>query len=186
MANCKGECNKQLQGLVSRVAQAEDNVANHFKGVSDLVQHMSTNIFTMPSALPSLPIYNGLPGGMEILQTLKDMIPDPDLMRQLMLVKAELLRDTLAATMDSIGAAMIAQATAAVDAAEGVVTSTADSLTAAIATGNQVAIDAAQAAHNLANINLSSALTSKLSISGFMEGQAKISKCKSKSLIFED
>jgi hypothetical protein len=186
MANCKGECNKQMQGLVARVAQAEDNVANHFKGISDLVQNMSTNIFTMPSALPSLPTYNGLPGGMEILQTLKDLLPDPDMMRQLMLAKAELLMDTLAATMDEIGAAMIATATAAVTAAEGVVTSTAASLAAAIQTGNQTAINAAQAAHDLANINLSSALTSKLSISGFMEGQAKISKCKTKSFLLGD
>lgn len=186
MANCKGECNKQLQGLVARVAQAEDNVANHFKGVSDLVKNMSSNIFTMPSALPSLPTYNGLPGGMEILQTLKDMIPNPDLMRQLMLAKAELLMSTLADTMDSIGAAMIAQATAAVTAAEEVVTATADSLAAAIESGNQVAIDAAQAAHDLANINLGTANLSFDSIAGFMEGQAKISKCKSKSLIFED
>jgi hypothetical protein len=186
MANCKGECNKQMQGLIARVAQAEDNVANHFKGVSDLVQQMSTNIFTMPSALPSLPIYNGLPGGMEILQTLKDMLPDPDLMRQLMLAKAELLMDTLAATMDQIGGAMIAQATDLVSTAEGLVTSTADSLAAAIQSGDQMAIDAAQAANDLANINLGSAKLSLDSISGFMIGQANVSKCKTKSLFFGD
>lgn len=186
MANCKGECNKQLQGLVARVAQAEDNVANHFKGISDLVQNMSSNIFTMPSALPSLPTYNGLPGGMEILQTLKDMLPDPDLMRQLMLAKAELLLDTLAATMDQIGGAMIAQATAAVATAESLVTSTTDALAAAIETGNQVTIDAAKAANDLANLNLGNAKLSFDSISGFMTGQANISKCSTKSLFFGD
>lgn len=186
MANCKGECNKQLQGLIARVAQAEDNVANHFKGVSDLVHNMSLNIFTAPSALPSLPIYNGLPGGMEILQTLKDMLPDPDMMRQLMLAKAELLMDTLAATMDQIGASMIAQATAMVAAAEATVTSATDTLAAAITAGEQAPIDAANAALSLAQDTFNSASASLESIAGFMEGQAKVSKCKTKTMVYED
>lgn len=186
MANCKGECNKQLQGLVARISQAEDNVANHFKGVSDLVLNMSTNIFTMPSALPSLPTYNGLPGGMELLQMLKDMIPDSDMMRQLMLAKAELLMDTLAATMDQIGGAMIAQATALVATGEALVTQTADALATAIATGNQAAIDAAKIANDLAKINLGDLKLSLDSVSGFMTGQANISKCSTKSLFFGD
>ncbi|CAB4126663.1 hypothetical protein UFOVP84_12 [uncultured Caudovirales phage] len=186
MANCKGECNKQLQGLASRVAQAEDNVANHFKGISDLVENMSTNIFTMPSALASLPIYNGLPGGMEILQALKNMIPDPDMMRQLMLAQAEGLADTLAATMDSIGAAMIAQATAAVSAAEAVVVTAEDTLAAAIAAGEQAPIDAANAALALAQGSVDAAKAAKDSVSGFMDGQAKISKCKTKSFLLGD
>lgn len=186
MANCKGECNKQMQGLVARIAQAEDNVANHFKGISDLVERMSTNIFTMASALPSLPTYNGLPSGMELLQTLKDLLPDPDMMRQLMLAKAELLMDTLAATMDQIGAAMIAQATAAVTLAESTVLAATDTLEAALLAGEQAPIDAANAAKDLADSALGTAKASFESVSGFMIGQANISKCSTKSLIFGD
>lgn len=188
MANCKGECNKQLQGLAARLSHAEDNITNHFMGVSTLVAGLAANPLTIGSVTALLPTYNSLPSGMELLQLLKDALPDIDAitMKQLMLSASEAAMDTLAATMDEVGAAMIATATAAVSAAEDVVTSTADSLAAAIQSGNQIAIDAAQAAHNLANINLSSAITSKLSISGFMEGQAKISKCKSKSFLLGD
>lgn len=186
MANCKGECNKQMQGLVARISQAEDNVANHFMGISDLVLNMSTSIFTMPSALPSLPTYNSLPSGMELVQMLKDMIPDPDLMRQLMLAKAELLMDTLAATMDQIGAAMIAQATAMVDAAEALVVSATDTLEAAILAGEQAPIDAANAALAIAQGSFDSAKSAFDSVSGFMVGQANISKCSTKSLFFGD
>lgn len=188
MANCKGECNKQLQGLAARLSHAEDNITNHFMGVSTLVAGLAANPLTIGSVTALLPTYNSLPSGMELLQLLKDALPDIDTitMKKLMLSASEAAMDTLAATMDEVGAAMIATAAAAVTAAEGVVTSTADSLAAAIQSGNQIAIDAAQAAHDLANINLGSANLSFTSISGFMEGQSKISKCKSKSFLLGD
>ena len=188
MANCTGECNKQLQGLAARLSHAEDNITNHFMGVSTLVAGLAANPLTIGSVTALLPTYNSLPSGMELLQLLKDALPDVDAitMKKLMLSASEATMDTLAATMDQVGAVMVSAATSAVSAAEGVVTSTADSLAAAIQAGNQTAINAAQAAHDLANINLGSALTSKLSISGFMEGQAKISKCKTKSFLLGD
>jgi len=188
MANCNGECNKQLQGLAARLSHAEDNITNHFMGVSTLVEGLLANPLTVGSAAPLSAIYNSLPSGMELVQLLKDALPDIDAitMKKLMLSASEALLDTLAATMDEVGAVMVASATAAVSAAEAVVTSTADSLAAAIQSGNQIAIDAAQAAHDLANINLGSANLSFTSISGFMEGQSKISKCKSKSFLLGD
>jgi hypothetical protein len=188
MANCTGECNKQLQGLAARLSHAEDNITNHFMGVSTLVSGLASNPLTLGSVTALLPTYNSLPSGMELLQLLKDALPDVDALtiKKLMMSASEAAMDTLAATMDEVGAAMIATATNAVSAAEGVVTSTAASLTAAIQTGNQIAIDAAQAAHDLANVNLGTSKLSFDSISGFIVGQAKISKCKTKSFLLGD
>ena len=134
MANCKGECNKQLQGLAARLAHAEDKITNHFMGVSTLVAGLAANPLTIGSVTALLPTYNSLPSGMELLQLLKDALPDIDAitMKQLMLSASEAAMDTLAATMDQVGAAMVASASAAVSAAEDVVTSTADALAAAI------------------------------------------------------
>ena len=114
------------------------------------------------------------------------MIPDPDLMRQLMLAKAELLMDVLANTMDQIGGAMIAEATAAVTTAEGILVGAMDTLEQAILAGEQAPIDIATQALAMAQNSFDTAKSAYDSVSGFMEGQANISKCSTKSLFFGD
>ena len=185
MANCKGECNKQLQGLAARLAHAEDNITNHFMGLSTLVESLSVNPLTAGSSAPLLAIYNSLPSGMQLMQMLKDALPDIDAitMKKMMLAASEAMLDTLANTIDQVAGAMIAEASNAVALAEGVVVGAEDALASAIMAGDQLAIDAATLTLSLAKDSLSASKLSLESITNFMTSQSNISKCKTKDLL---
>lgn len=186
MGNCKSECNKQLQGLAARLAHAEDNITNHFMGVSTLVEQLAANPLTAFSVVDLVSIYNSLPSGMELLQLLKDALPNSDAitMKKLMLKASEAMLDTIAGLMDSVGGIMIAEASAAVAAAEAAVVSAEDTLATAILVGTQGQIDLATAALALAKNSALSSKSSLETVAGFMTSQANISKCKTKNIFF--
>lgn len=191
MAACNQECNKQLQGLAARLSAAEDNITNQFMGMSTLVSTLATNPLTSFSVTSLTSVYNSLPTGMELMQKLKDALPDVSIksMKQLAMTMAANAVDTMAASLDATAAAMVAAATAAVDAAAATVTSAQSTLTAAIVaaaaaptTINNAAVDTARLALSSAQHTFDLAGEAKILSSSFMQGQANIAKCKSLSM----
>ena len=194
-SNCSQEMNKQMQGIMARLSQAENNITNHYTGMSMLVQSMNLNPFTAGSSAVVSSIYNLGPAGMAALQGLIDSINPLDFKLHMMdfamnlIPNMSLELDSLLASVEnmilnqinSMVNTLIAAAEAQIIAVE--------NLAIAIASGIQAEIDAAGAAlQNAANLvnSLSTALdglkSHHITATGSLKAQSDVSKCKSSAL----
>lgn len=193
--NCNLELNKQIQGLSARLSQAEDNLTNHFYGISLAIQGLAANPLTAGSVASVTGIYNLLPTGFETLQNLISNVSPTDFKKYMMGMASGLLGNMEAQLTSMVSTAfsdisgMIDNVNGLIGTKEGQLTSAQAALDAAIAGGNPTEIANAQALVNtltaqLGNLtgmkdNLTNALDSGVN---FLTAQADIAKCKSFSL----
>lgn len=200
MNDCEHELNKQIRGIQARLTQAENNITNHFTGISMLVKGMLANPFTASPAAIVQNIYNLMPSGMDVLQKLLDQVPVLD-MKTLMMNAAAALEDMMEAELN----ALISMAEEAID---GAIAAAGDMVNSAIATaeaaaialedaiaaGIQGPIDAANAALEAANDAVLSAQKTlddlmanapdlKMKSKSMIQAQADAAKCKSVGVV---
>lgn len=117
MNRCDNELNLQLKGIMARLSQAENNIANQFAGTSMLVQSMMGSIYTSGPAAIVSGIYNLEAGGFDLMQNLLDQIPSFDIKKLQMLSAGDLL-DSVGSELDSLASSITGQLSDALKSSE--------------------------------------------------------------------
>jgi predicted phage tail protein len=140
MANCHQELNTQIKGLQARLSQVEDNITNHFVGVSTAIMGLLANPLTAGSVASVAGIYNLVPAGMAALQQLVKQIGalDP---KKIMMEGAVGMLDSMETELAAL-ASMIEDAAADIlTAAEAAAEAAVDAVTAAVEGAANMLVD---------------------------------------------
>jgi len=113
MSNCGQEYNSQLKGIQARLSQAENNITNHFVGVSTAVMGLLANPLTAGSVAALSGIYNLVPAGLQALQNLISEIGALD--------PKKIMMEAAVALMDNMEAELGALADMAMNAAQAII-----------------------------------------------------------------
>jgi hypothetical protein len=117
--SCNSELNRQLQGLMARVSQCENNITAHYKGISMLVAALADTPAAAAAALMA-PFYSGFEAGFALVQKLVEQL-DPAVFKEMMFEMALGLVDGMAAELEGIIAGVVASLNALIDSINGVI-----------------------------------------------------------------
>ncbi len=192
--SCNQELNIQLKGVLARLSQAENNITNHYVGISMLCDHLlSTPAASAGAAMKS--IYALEASGMSALQNLIHSASSIDA-KHIMMMAAAKLQDGMAAELEALkvmaeGAlqAAIDDATALVEGTLDAVILAEDALAAAIEAGiagpialATAALESAKGAADAAKNSLDSLNNVSSGASSMLKGQADAANCTSAGL----
>lgn len=124
---CGEECNRQLQGLMSRISRAETDIANQALSTAAMVQTLAT---TVPSFAASaagtalIAAFQFIPNiGLLIEEMVKNLLPITSIdIKNINVNVAMMLADLLAEELDRIVAALLAAVNALIDSLSTLIT----------------------------------------------------------------
>lgn len=188
MPNCDYELNRQLQGLEARISSAEDNITAAYTGISALAANLAANPFTTASVAAfmgeTFGSFNLTPIGYKLLKEVMTLIPGYDIVKQIQMMDAAALIDSMAS---QLGATMVGavnqavdQATIALEAAAMAELAHETAVLAGTLSAPQLAAMLAHAVELRNKYNMAKAVADN--ISGFLQAQIDISSCKASSL----
>lgn len=196
--NCNLELNKQIQGIMARLSQAENNITSHYYGISMAIQGLLANDLTAGSVAALAPIYNLLPEGFTALQNLILNVNPADF-KKLMMTMASSMLGAMEGELEGLVDSFFTDLEGMISNVESMITNTEDqiadavnNLNDAIISGEQAAIDAAQAIVDGLNGKLDALNNMKGGLLDALDGgvnfltaQLNIARCKSFSLGLE-
>ena len=189
---CNSELNRQVQGLMARVSQCENNITAHYKGISMLVAALAETPAAAAAAVMA-PFYSGFEAGFALVQKLIEQL-DPAVFKQLMLEMALGLVDGMAAEMlgmingvlDSLNA-VIGSINGAIEALNGQITAINEQLAGTLTTEARALLEAEKTTllGQLAQQNaaLQKALDMAATAPSLLGAQANAASCKTASVL---